>query len=138
MSLRVLDTDSLTLLLHGHEKIGRQAAAHDPAELALTIVTVEETLTGWYTQIRRAKQDDQLIRACTALQQAVEFCGRIRILPIDQAALERFHQLRSFKRRLGTNDLRIAAVVLVHGAVLVTRNVRDFRGIPDLEIEDWS
>ncbi len=35
-------------------------------------------------------------------------------------------------------DLRIAAITLEHGGTLVTRNVRDFRGIPDLLIVDWS
>jgi tRNA(fMet)-specific endonuclease VapC len=138
MSLFVLDTDCLTLLLHGQTEICKQAAAHDPADLAVTIVTVEETLTGWYSQIRRAKKDDQLIRAYAALQQAVEFSGRIRILPFDGAAILRFHELRSAKPRVGTNDLRIAAVVLVHGAVLVSRNLRHFKGIPGLQIQDWA
>jgi hypothetical protein len=46
MSLYVLDTDCLTLLLHGHGTICEKAAAHDPSELAVAIVTVEEILTG--------------------------------------------------------------------------------------------
>jgi tRNA(fMet)-specific endonuclease VapC len=138
MSLYVLDTDCATLLLHGHAEICRRAATHDPAELALPIVAVEEILTGWYSQIRRAKKDDQLTRAYASLQQAVEFCGRVRILTMDQAAVERFHEWRSSKRRMGTNDLRIAAVVLVNNGVLVTRNLRDFKGLPDLHLEDWS
>jgi tRNA(fMet)-specific endonuclease VapC len=87
MSLYVLDTDCLTLLLRGHTEMGRRVVAHDPAELALTIVTVEETLTGWYSQIRKAKRDDQLVRAYAALQQAVEFCARVR--PIMRYAIKK-------------------------------------------------
>jgi tRNA(fMet)-specific endonuclease VapC len=138
MSLYVLDTDCLTLLLRGHAEMSRRAGAHDPAELAISIVTVEETLTGWYSQIRKAKGDEKLIRAYKALQQAVEFCARIRILPVDEQAMDRFREPRSRKPRVGTNDLRIAAVALVHGAILVTRNVRDFKKMPDVRIEDWS
>jgi tRNA(fMet)-specific endonuclease VapC len=138
MSLYVLDTDCLTLLLRGDAQLSRRAAERDPAELAITIVTVEETLTGWYSQIRRSKKDDQVIRAYAALQQAVEFCARVQILPMNAAAMARFRELRTSKRRLGANDLKIAAIALVHDAVVVTRNVRDFDTIVALQIENWA
>jgi tRNA(fMet)-specific endonuclease VapC len=35
-------------------------------------------------------------------------------------------------------DLRIAAIVLEIDAVLVTRNVRDFRRVPNLMIGNWA
>jgi tRNA(fMet)-specific endonuclease VapC len=34
-------------------------------------------------------------------------------------------------------DLKIAGIVLVHGGVLLSRNVRDFQQVPGLQVEDW-
>ena len=138
MSLYVLDTDMVTLLSRGHEQVAEKAAAHAANELAVTIIAVEEVLTGWYSQIRRAKKDEQLARAYAALQQAVEFFARVRVLPSEIAAIRRFRALRRAYPRIGGNDLRIAAIVQQHQATLVTRNRDDFRDIESLLVEDWS
>ena len=34
-------------------------------------------------------------------------------------------------------DLKIASIVLVHDATLLSRNLRDFRQVPGLRVEDW-
>jgi tRNA(fMet)-specific endonuclease VapC len=138
MSLHVLDTDTVTLLLRGHAGVASKAAVHDASELAVTIITVEEVLTGWYSQIRRAKKDDQLVRAYAALQEAVEFFGQVRLLPFDPEAIADFKVLRRLHRRTGTNDLRIAAIIRFHVGILVTCNQRDFKDISGLQLVDWS
>ena len=48
MSLYVLDTDITTLYRRGHETVIRHALTHPPEELAITVITVEEQLSGWY------------------------------------------------------------------------------------------
>jgi len=138
MSLYVLDTDTLTLWLRGQPRVCQRILAQDPTELCTTIVTIEELLSGWYTQIRRARNDEQMARAYAALQQTVEIGSRIPILAFDLAAIQRFNELRKQLRRVGTNDLKIAATVMENGAVLVTRNQSDFAKIPGFQFEDWS
>ncbi|MFN0054548.1 MAG: type II toxin-antitoxin system VapC family toxin [Planctomycetales bacterium] len=138
MALYVLDTDIFSLLLNGDRQVCERAVATPRAELAVTIVTVEESLTGWYAQVRRARKVEAVIRAFSALQRFVEQLGRTRILSFDMAAAAMAQTLRSNDRRVGTNDLRIAAIVLCHSGVLVTRNTSDFSRFTDLIIEDWS
>jgi tRNA(fMet)-specific endonuclease VapC len=62
----------------------------------------------------------------------------MHVLPFDDKAVYRFQNLRHFQTRLGLRDLRIAAVALAFNGVLVTANVRHFRQIPGLTIEDWT
>ena len=42
------------------------------------------------------------------------------------------------KIRIGTHDLKIAAITLVHDATLLSGNLRDFKKVPGLKVEDWS
>src|SRR5579859_3441312 len=128
MIMYALDSDTTTLLLRGHPAVCQRAAEVKPEQLSVTIVTVEEILTGWYTQIRRAKKDEQVLRAYVALQQAVEFLARIRILPMDAQTWQRFQEFRKGKYRVGTNDLKMAAIAQRHGAHHTTINsLRSFR-----------
>jgi tRNA(fMet)-specific endonuclease VapC len=60
------------------------------------------------------------------------------VIGFDEAAQIVFKNLRAQKLRLGTQNLRIAAITLSQGATLITRNQQDFGLIPMLKIEDWS
>ena len=45
--------------------------------------------------------------------------------------------LDSIGRPMGPNDLLIAAHARTAGLVVVTGNVREFRRVPDLQVENW-
>jgi tRNA(fMet)-specific endonuclease VapC len=138
MSLYVLDTDTLTLHQEGHAKVRERAGAVPPAEIAVSVLSVEEQLSGWYTQLRQAKKPDRLVWAYRRLAQNVRFLSRLTIPDFDEAAIARFENLRLQKLKIGKTDLQIAAVALQNEAILVTANTSDFKRIPGLRIEDWS
>jgi tRNA(fMet)-specific endonuclease VapC len=62
----------------------------------------------------------------------------LNILKFDLAACAIYKELRRQRIRIGTQDLRIAAIVLANNAILVTRNYRDFSQVSDLLQEDWT
>ena len=138
MTFHVLDTDTLTLFQEGHPDVSRRFLEKPADAVAITVLTVEEQLSGWYTQVRKAKRPDKLAWAYGRLAANVRFLSRLQILPHDEPAILRYEQLRKLKVKIGKLDLRIAATVLERAAVLVTRNIRDFQRIPGLRIEDWS
>ena len=134
----VLDTDMLTLYEEGHPKVVGRVAAYSPEDLATTIITVEEQLSGWFTMLRRARNRQASARIYRRLAETVTFLGRIPIISFTEEAMVRFETLRGMKLNVGGMDLRIAAIVLEDRAVLVTRNARDFRRVSGLVIEDCS
>ncbi|MGC8641919.1 MAG: type II toxin-antitoxin system VapC family toxin [Isosphaeraceae bacterium] len=62
----------------------------------------------------------------------------ILVLDFDEGAAVKYQQLRRSRLRVGTMDLKIAAIVLIHDATLLTRNPSDFRKVPDLKVADWT
>src|SRR5438874_1344629 len=126
MSLYVLDTDILTLLQNKHPTVLRHASGHPNTSIVITVISVEEQLRGWYTKVRKAKKKDALARAYLKLTKLVIALSGVNILTLTELAIDRDQQLRQLKLKIGTNDLRIAAITLENTAILVTRNTRDF------------
>ncbi len=138
MSLFLLDTDMVSLFQRGHPVVCAAIAKHLPQEVAITVITVEEQLSGWYTELRRANKPENLAAVYLRMANTVSFYSSMPIFSLTEAAIRRYEDLKHMKVMVGKSDLRIAAIVLEENAVLVTRNVRDFKRIPDLLMEDWS
>jgi tRNA(fMet)-specific endonuclease VapC len=138
MSFYILDTDTLQLFQDRNPLVTARVEAIEPKDLAISVISVEEQLSGWYTQLRKAKQPGRLAWAYRRLAATVRFLSRIQIIDFDEEIIQRCEALKKQKLKIGINDLRIAATVLKHDAILVTRNLRDFRRVPGLRMEDWS
>jgi tRNA(fMet)-specific endonuclease VapC len=134
----VLDTDILTLYQRSHPDVVRNVQSRPLDQLAVTIISVEEQLSGWYTELRQAKKVDQLARTYQRMTDAVRFFVRFHLLTFAEPAIVHYQALRAAHRRLDKDDLRIAAIVMEDDHTLVTRNTKDFLQIPGLRIEDWS
>lgn len=134
----ILDTDHISLFQRNQPHVSARVLATPPLELATTIITVEEQLRGRLSRVGQAKTDQALVQAYHNLGVTVEFFQSITVVSFDAAAQAVFTQLRAQKLRLGTQDLRIAAIALSRQATVVTRNQQDFGRVSKLVIEDWS
>ena len=136
----LLDTDHLSLIQRGSDLgqtiLKRLIASNQP--FGTTIVTYEEQSRGWLAHLSRAKQLDEQVVAYRFLQQHATHYRAISLIPFDQAAAQIYTHLRKIYPRLGTMDLRIAAIALTQQATLLTRNQSDFSQIVELRTEDWS
>src|SRR5262249_40859186 len=138
MSLFVLDTDTISFLRKGHPLLQSRVDARAKSELAVTSVTVEEMLTGWYTYIRQATQPPRIARGHEELASSVRYLGGWNILTLTEPAQAPYAQLAALRLNVGKKDLRIAAIALENNAVVVTHNLQDFQRVPGLTVEDWS
>jgi tRNA(fMet)-specific endonuclease VapC len=89
----------------------------------------------YYGACRSSRQEENL----ALLDQ---FFSAFVTLPFDERCERIYGQIRADLTRKGTligpNDLLIGAIALAHQMTLVTHNVREFRRLPDLRIEDWE
>jgi hypothetical protein len=60
MSLYILDTDILQLFQDEHPLVIARVRAIALEDRAISVVSVEEQLSGWYAQLRQAKRPERL------------------------------------------------------------------------------
>lgn len=134
-----LDTNHVSELTYhtaaGLKLLGRLDSAGENA--AVTAITVEESLRGWLALIRKHNDPKGQIAPHQRLIRQVEVFASWMVLPWDEDAAELFDSLKSLRQQVGTQDLKIACICLVHNATLLTRNLADFTPVPGLKVENW-
>ena len=112
--------------------------AQEPGTLYLTTVNLAELLAG-VDALPAGRRRDELERAFNE-QLLPLFAGRI--LAFDERAAYAFARVNSSAQAagypIGFADGAIAAIAAVHGFMLATRNVRDFRGAGIALINPWE
>ncbi len=120
-----VDTDFLVYALSaaGTERRRLRVLADSDAEIQMSAVA-------WYEFSRGPRTPEQLAVARS-------FLGEDGVVAFSEGiaaeAAEVFRRLGSPRKRAA--DVAIGVTAAVHDAVLVTRNARDFAGIPGLHVE---
>ena len=138
MSTYLFDPNTLTLLQRRHPVLIANMGRHIGHEIAVTSVNVEETLGGWFSLLRQARTNADQAKAASRLANSVANLSQFPIYAITDASLERFDRLVKLKLNVGRADLKISALALEMGAIVVSNNLRDFGRVPGLIVEDWT
>ena len=136
----VLDTDHMSTLERGGSNALLLATKLSPiadSQIATTIITYEEQCRGWLAKTAK-ETGPALIRAYTQLAKHLHVYSSITVLQYDERAYEIFLELQQHKFRIGTQDLKIASIVLANDSILLTRNTRHFEKVSNLRIDDWT
>src|SRR5436305_2494011 len=108
MSLYLLDTDTVSLYQHGHPRICTAVADQQSSAIVISVMTVEQQLSGWYTELRRAKKAPMLAALYERMAKTVRFYAMLPILSFTEPAIARYEGLKKLKIRIGKTDLRIS------------------------------
>lgn len=88
--------------------------------------------------VARSRTVAKQVEGYRRLRGHLENYRQIPLVDFDERAADVFQRLRRARIRIGTMDLKIAAIALANGATLLSRNVSDFQQVPGLAVEDWS
>ena len=138
----VLDTDHLSLLVRGESAAGRRLQRRLDKSAAggvvATIISYEEQMRGWLSYLAKSRSMEQQIDAYKRLHGNLINFQSIQLLDFDESAAVQFQRIQKLRLRVGTMDLKIAAITIANDGLLLTRNLSDFKGVPGLKVEDWT
>lgn len=138
----ILDTDHMSLLerktSHEAPRLFFRLSAISDDDYGTTIVSFEEQMRGWLALLASARTVEKPIEFYGRLKNALYRYNKIQIFDFDFQAADILSDLQNQRLRIGTMDLKIAAIAMANKATLLSRNLKDFGKIPTLQVEDWA
>jgi tRNA(fMet)-specific endonuclease VapC len=126
-----LDTNTVTYFFKGMGDVGTRLLAVAPSEIMVSAVVVFELAVGVAKSPEATRRREQLAR----------FLATVTVVPFGRQEAEVSASVRAdLEQRglpIGPLDVLIAGTALARGAVLVTRNTREFSRVAGLRVESW-
>ncbi len=135
----ILDTDHLSEFIRSSAagiRLSEKLAATRESS-AISIVSVEEVNRGRLASISKARTATARLAAYNALSELTSALRHWDVVDWTTASEATFARLVSARPRIGTMDLRIAAIAIANDATLLSRNLRDFERVAGLKVENW-
>src|SRR4051794_29727605 len=107
--------------------------------LAISVITRNEVLRGRAESLLKAADEEELRKAMERFRQAEKLLSDFLVVDLDDEAIRHFGLLRKQKalKKIGRGDMLIACTALAHDALLVTRNLKDYKGVAGLRTANW-
>ena len=128
-----LDTNICIYYLKGKfPKLKEKLLSYNPEMIAIPAVAKAELIYGAEKSKKREEN----------LEKVNEFLLPFQIHGFSDSETGIYASIRSnLEKRgklIGPNDLLIASIVLSHEGVLITNNIKEFRRVEGLQVEDWT
>jgi tRNA(fMet)-specific endonuclease VapC len=130
----LLDTDTVSALMRAvvARTLTAKLSVLPNAVVSTSSITLGEIVYGAH---RVPDRTAEIIRSLNAV------LPRMGLLSFDAAAARRYGEIRVALERqgriIGDADIRIASIALAQGLTVVTANVRHFRQVGGLAVENW-
>ncbi len=128
----MLDTNILIYTIRKRPSKVREAFKKHADYLAMSTITLGELIYG----AEKSIQSDRNLADIEAL------AARMDVVPFDSQAAIHFGQVRAelaeSGKVIGPYDLMIAGHARSRGLILVTNNLREFKRVPGLRVENWT
>ena len=127
----LLDTNIVIYVLKRRPKEVLEIFNTNASRMAISSITLSELI---YCAEKSANVDKNL-------EAIEEFISHLEVLPYDAKASQHYGQIKAALEKrgeiIGENDIHIAAHTISQGLILVTNNLRGFKRVPNLALENW-
>ncbi len=123
--ITLLDSDTLSVLARGHERVAERARRYlqRHGRLTMSAITVFERLRGYRSAIERGRPFELHMRRFVAL------AAQSHVVPVDETVADHAAQIWAkvgARARGEVFDLLVVATASAHGLPVATRNALDF------------